>query len=851
MKNRLSFDQQIEVADQCLRELAEHSGKAPPSALEALAASLAELRRAGGELEAGRQAAQAALEAERALAAAVLDMAAALVIVLDREGRILRFNRACEQATGYTADEVAGRRFWDFPLLPEEAAPARAAFDALRDGHFPNQFENTWVARDGSRRLIAWTNTAILGPDGAVETIVGTGLDITARWRAEAQKEAALATLRESEARVRFLADLVERASQPIGSGYPDGRVAFVNAAYGDLVGYSPEEMQALDWAVDLTPPEWRALEAERLAELHHTGQPVRYEKEYVRKDGTRVPVELLVHLVRDEAGALQYYYSFVTDITERKRAESQREAALQALRESEEKFKKLFDVLPIGISILDAERHVVDANPALEAILSLSRADLLAGTYTGRKNFRPDGTPMAAEELASTRAFKEQQIVRDVEIGVQKENGTFIWTSISAAPFDLPGLSLAIITQDITAQVQAKSQREAALAERERLLAEVQAKNEELQSQAEELRAQTLDLEAERARLRAIIDSAPEAILVADERGDVVLANPAAAHLFAAPVHGASGLEYYGQVARYRPDHTSYQPHERPCFRAAVHRETQRDLPIALLWPDGQWRDVQVNAAPILDSHGQGHGAVAVYQDITERKQAEAQREAALAALQAALAEKEVLMREIYHRVKNNVQALIYLIEMQAEESPDEASRQLLHELQERARTLALVHEKLYQSQNLAQIDFGDYLYDLVDNLSRAFGTGRPIVWRIDAAGLPLGVDTAIPCGLIVSELLTNALKYAFPAGAPCAEQGTDCIISVESRVDGDQITLIVSDNGVGLPPGVDWSTTRTLGLQLVNILARHQLGGQVEVDRRAGTTFKITFTDRERKRP
>jgi two-component sensor histidine kinase len=174
-----------------------------------------------------------------------------------------------------------------------------------------------------------------------------------------------------------------------------------------------------------------------------------------------------------------------------------------------------------------------------------------------------------------------------------------------------------------------------------------------------------------------------------------------------------------------------------------------------------------------------------------------------------------------------------------------------MVRELQERARTMALVHEKLYQSQNLAQIDFGDYLHDLVDNLSRAFGAGRPIIWRIDAASLMLNVDTAIPCGLIVSELLTNALKYAFPGSGPVTERGeTECIVSVESRDDGDQITLIVSDNGVGLPAEVDLSTTKTLGLQLINVLACHQLGGQVEVDRRAGTTFTITFTDRERKR-
>ena len=103
---------------------------------------------------------------------------------------------------------------------------------------------------------------------------------------------------------------------------------------------------------------------------------------------------------------------------------------------------------------------------------------------------------------------------------------------------------------------------------------------------------------------------------------------------------------------------------------------------------------------------------------------------------------------------------------------------------------------------------------------------------------------------GLVVTELLTNALKYAFPNGQPRTERGeTECSIGVEFRADGERFTLLVADNGVGLPPGLDWTTTPSLGMQLINVLARHQLGGQVDVDTRAGTTFKITFTERKKR--
>ena len=141
------------------------------------------------------------------------------------------------------------------------------------------------------------------------------GFEITERKKAE---EALL----ESERRNAFLAGVLERASQPFAVGYPDGHLGLTNQAFEQLTGYSTEELRSMEWAAELTPPEWQEEERRKLEELHRTGRPVRYEKEYLRKDGSRVPIELLVHLERDEAGNPAYYYSFLTDITERKQAE-------------------------------------------------------------------------------------------------------------------------------------------------------------------------------------------------------------------------------------------------------------------------------------------------------------------------------------------------------------------------------------------------------------------------------------------------------------------------------------------------------------------------------------------------
>ena len=174
----------------------------------------------------------------------------------------------------------------------------------------------------------------------------GMGLFISAvaeLYRRNRDKAAAYdreEVLRETRREKEFLANLLEHASQPFAVGYPDGRLGQFNRAYEQLTGYTAAELRALDWSTTLTPPEWRELERQKLDELHDTGQAVRYEKEYIRKDGSRAPIELLVHLMRDAAGKPEYYYSFIADITDRRRAEEelkrlaqQRQLALDAAR--------------------------------------------------------------------------------------------------------------------------------------------------------------------------------------------------------------------------------------------------------------------------------------------------------------------------------------------------------------------------------------------------------------------------------------------------------------------------------------------------------------------------------------
>ncbi|MEI6314089.1 MAG: histidine kinase dimerization/phosphoacceptor domain -containing protein [Syntrophus sp. (in: bacteria)] len=231
----------------------------------------------------------------------------------------------------------------------------------------------------------------------------------------------------------------------------------------------------------------------------------------------------------------------------------------------------------------------------------------------------------------------------------------------------------------------------------------------------------------------------------------------------------------------------------------------------------------------------------VLAIRDISQRKQAEE-------ALRASLTEKEVLLREIHHRVKNNLAALGGLIQMQRRSVKSAATIAVLTDLDARIRSMAIIHEMFYQSDNLNRIDFHDYLDKLISQVRTSLGLRREIRFRVAAKGVEMVLDDAMPCGLLVNELITNAIKYAFPETSSRSGAGGR-EISVTAECDDDAYTLSVADNGIGLPADIEWTTTSTLGLHLVRMLGEHQLGGRIELDRAGGTRFVLKFKSRHRK--
>jgi len=248
----------------------------------------------------------------------------------------------------------------------------------------------------------------------------------------------------------------------------------------------------------------------------------------------------------------------------------------------------------------------------------------------------------------------------------------------------------------------------------------------------------------------------------------------------------------------------------------------------------------IRTTGEVIRDETGVIRQVAGAFQDITESKKIHE-------ALQASLGEKETLLREVHHRVKNNLAIISALLAMGLEEVEDPATSAVLSDLNTRIRSIALVHELLYQKGNLARIDFQDYLDSLLHDLRFSLGESKNIRYIALASEIRFGIDTAIPCGMIINELVTNAIKYAFPDGKAYDGQ-SEPEISVEVRKDNGHYHIIVADNGVGIPEEIDLCNPQSFGLRLVRMIGTHQLGGNIELERSPGTRVIFTFKPRHK---
>jgi PAS domain S-box-containing protein len=343
---------------------------------------------------------------------------------------------------------------------------------------------------------------------------------------------------------------------------------------------------------------------------------------------------------------------------------------------------------------------------------------------------------------------------------------------------------------------------------------------------------------------LRLSIEAAPTGMMLIAEDGNIALINAQVEELFGYKREELVGMPVEVLVPeRFRREHAGFRAGflRKPAVRAMG---AGRDL--YGLRKNGTEVPIEIGLNPLQTASGEF--VLSSIVDITERKRGEQ----ALLALNAELEERvrartfelttnlkerEVLLQEVHHRVKNNLQVIASLINLQMRQLHDSLAVDALQECKSRVEAIALIHEKLYQSKDYARVPFADYARSLAANIFHATGISpSKIALRVEIEPVALPVNKAIPCGLILNELITNALKHGFPDG----RRG---LVKVELGAHDGRVILAVADTGVGMSADADPANSKSLGLQLVQTLVE-QLEGRLELVRENGTTLRITFS-------
>lgn len=673
-----------------------------------------------------------------------------------------------------TRKELLGNTY--IPEMPLEDLERFSRFIIQLSASNPvGQFTHRVIRPDGEVRWLRWTDTAIIDKNGNITEYQTVGRDITARKRAEE-------ALKESEQQLQLIFD-----NAPIGMAITDFSKNYlkVNKAYCDIVGYSKKELMHMTFEHITHPDDLE--KDENLFNLSKSGeeQHLHFEKRYIHKSGKVVYVEIRLQVLKDAAGKPFQQIAQVVDITEKKTAEHK-------LKQTQARLTTILNNLP-NVTIYEFGEDVKFVSENIVDILGYPSEAFVERGSLFSELMLPEDIVKYDAKVAEWKQNGGIGVLSN-EIRVRNRNNNIVWLEDhmyevkpeNAKPF-YSGIMI-----DITPQKKAQEK-----------------------------------IRETETKLAAILKNLPKVVVYQSGNNKDFISENIYEMTGFKPQEILEEKYFFGSVIH--PDDMKKVKESLNSWHQ-INDEGILIMEFRMKRKDGTFIWIEDHMFRVVDeSNGSFLSGILI--DVTERKLAEQK-------LSRSLKEKELLLKEIHHRVKNNLQVVSSLLKLQTGYVKDENALDLLMDSQNRVRSMALVHQKLYQSADFSEINFTEYLRQLTGYLINSFKISPDVVEiDISAEKLELGIDHAVPCGLIVNELISNSLKYAFPDG----KKG---LIKIElKKKEEGTIVLTISDDGVGFPEGVDYRETQSLGLQLVNTLVG-QIDGTISMENHVGTTFRITFS-------
>jgi PAS domain S-box-containing protein len=739
----------------------------------------------------------------------LFDLAPLPVVFFGRDGLAANFNDCFKRVLGYTPEDLPTLERWLLLAHPDEnerrEAVARwegAVARALKDetNIAPEEFAIT--CKNGDVRTFLLSGTILR------EGILVTFVDITERKNSEA-------ALRESQEQATFLASILESSAQPFATGHPDGRLGRFNAAFSKLLGYTDEELRSLLWQ-DLTPPEWHLIEKAKLAELQSSGQPIRYEKEYIRKDGMRVPVEGFVHLVRNERGQPAYYYAFITDLTDRKRNES-------ALRRSEAQSRAVVQSAPDAIFI-QTKGCFTFLNPMAVQLFGAVDDKQLIGVPVVER-YHPDCRELLLERIRQNNT--ERVAVPVVVQKILRCDGTVIEAEVSAVPFTYRNEAGALVfARDIT--------------ERKKAMEALRESEE---------------------RFRQVVENMNEVFWMTDPvKNQMLYVSPAYKRIW-----GRETKDLFGGMEHW--SETIHPDDRKRVVDALLSKAAAReyDETYRILRPDGVVRWIHDHAFPIRNQAGRVYRVVGMATDITEQRTLEdqlrqAQKMEAIGTLAGGIAHD-------FNNILGAISGFAELAKMDATSPPIHNSLDEILKACKRAGDL--VRQILAFSRRQEQKRLPLQLWRIVDEATRLLRAALPATIQFDidlSSDAPAVLAEPTQIHQIVMNLCTNAAHAM--SGRPGVlgvkldrfEADEEFVALHHGSRPGWYVRLTVSDNGHGMDRATldrifePFYTTKApgegtgLGLSVVHGIVRNHDGiVTVYSQPGKGTTFHIYFPAHE----